>query len=48
MSDRLESLAAEVVDAAHTLSRYAASLEARPDELEGVEERLEVIRSLER
>jgi len=48
MSDRLESLAAEVADAAHTLSRYAASLEARPDELEGVEERLEVIRSLER
>lgn len=45
---RLESLAAEMVDAAHELSRYAAAVEDRPDELEAIEERLALIRSLER
>lgn len=46
LADRLDGLATDLADAAHALARYAASLEARPDELEAVEERLELIRAL--
>jgi DNA repair protein RecN (Recombination protein N) len=48
IADRLDALAADAADVAHSLSRYAASLESRPDDLEAVEERLELIRALQR
>jgi DNA repair protein RecN (Recombination protein N) len=48
IAGRLESAAAVIAEAAHDLSRYAAAVEDRPDELEAVEERLALMRSLER
>ncbi len=48
VAERIEGLAGDLADVAHDLSRYAASLDARPDELEAVEERLDLIRALKR
>jgi DNA repair protein RecN (Recombination protein N) len=45
---RIDGLAAELADVAHGLAQYAETLEARPDELAAVEDRLELIRSLKR
>jgi DNA repair protein RecN (Recombination protein N) len=45
---RVESVAAEVAEVARALSGYLQSIEARPDELESVQDRLEVLRALRR
>jgi len=45
---RIDGLAAELADVAHGLAQYAETLEARPDELGAVEDRLELIRGLKR
>jgi DNA repair protein RecN (Recombination protein N) len=45
---RVEALAAEVADVAHGLSGYIQGIDARPDELAAVEDRLELLRSLRR
>ncbi|MGQ0570796.1 MAG: DNA repair protein RecN [Armatimonadota bacterium] len=47
-AERIDAVVAEAADIAHGLVRYAASIEARPDELAAVDDRLELVRSLRR
>lgn len=48
LGGRVDLIAGDLVEAAHDLARYAASVEAKPDELDAVEERLAVLRALKR
>jgi DNA repair protein RecN (Recombination protein N) len=45
---RVEGLTSELTEVARWLSDYLQAIEARPDELESVEDRLEVLRALRR
>lgn len=47
-AEDVEALAGETAEVAHGLAAYLHGIEARPDELEAVEERLALLRSLRR
>ncbi len=48
VAERLDALAGEMGDVAHGLAAYLQGIEARPDELTTVDDRLELLRSLKR
>ncbi len=48
VAERLDTLAGEMADVAHGLAGYLQGIEARPDELTTVDDRLELLRSLKR
>lgn len=48
LATRIETVAGELAEVAHELARYAAGIEASPDDLVQVEERLDLLRRLRR
>ncbi len=48
LAERVDTLAGEMADVAHGLAAYLQGIEARPDELAAVDDRLELLRLLKR